>query len=200
MFDIGFWELLIIAVVVLLVLGPERLPEVAKQAAFFVRKARQGMFRLRNEMKSELDGSPFGDLQEAKREMSNFTNDMKQFGRDLADSHEETLTGEEQDDTPKRTSNIRQPDDERYPWEEEAKEEFAAAKNKTTSKKTAAKKTTTKKKASKKQASKATSKKATKKVTKKVTKKASKKVAKKAARKVAKKTASKKKATKKSAS
>jgi len=82
MFDIGFWELLIIAVVVLLVLGPERLPEVAKQAAFFVRKARQGMFRLRNEMKSELDGSPFGDLQEAKREMSNFTNDMKQFGRE----------------------------------------------------------------------------------------------------------------------
>ena len=41
MFDVGFWELLIIAVVALLVLGPERLPEVAKQAAFFVRKARQ---------------------------------------------------------------------------------------------------------------------------------------------------------------
>jgi len=88
MFDIGFWELLVIAVVLLLVLGPERLPEVAKQAAFFVRKARQGMYRLRNEMKDELGGDPLEGLQEARREMADFKNDIKQMGRDLADSAE----------------------------------------------------------------------------------------------------------------
>ena len=89
MFDVGFWELLIIAVVALLVLGPERLPEVAKQAAFFVRKARQGMYRLRNEMKSEMNGTPFADLQKAKDEIADLKNDMKQFGNELADSAEQ---------------------------------------------------------------------------------------------------------------
>ena len=89
MFDVGFWELLIIAVVALLVLGPERLPEVAKQAAFFVRKARQGMYRLRNEMQSEMNGTPFADIQKAKEEIADFKNDMKQFGNELADSVEQ---------------------------------------------------------------------------------------------------------------
>lgn len=91
MFDIGFWELLVIGVVLLLVMGPERLPEVAKQAAFFVRKARQGMFRLRNEMRSELDGTPFTELEKAKRELQDLKNDIKQFGRDLADSAEQQI-------------------------------------------------------------------------------------------------------------
>lgn len=91
MFDIGFWELLIIGVVLLLVMGPERLPEVAKHAAFLVRKARKGMYRLRSEMQNEMDGTPFADLESAKREMSDFKNDIKQFGRDLADSAEEKI-------------------------------------------------------------------------------------------------------------
>jgi len=91
MFDIGFWELLVIGVVLLLVMGPERLPEVARQAAFLVRKARQGMFRLRSEMQNEMDSSGFSDIENAKREMSDLKNDIKQFGRDLADSAEQKI-------------------------------------------------------------------------------------------------------------
>ncbi|MFT7525199.1 MAG: sec-independent protein translocase protein TatB [Arenicella sp.] len=89
MFDIGFWELLVIAIVLLLVMGPERLPEVARQAAFLLRKARQGMFRLRNEMQSEMGDTPFSDLQKARQEMTDLKNDFKQFGRELADSAEQ---------------------------------------------------------------------------------------------------------------
>lgn len=90
MFDIGFWELLVIGVVLLLVMGPERLPEVAKQAAFFIRKIRQGVFRLRSEMQDEMDGTPFAGIEEAKREMNDFKNDIKQFGRDLAGSADQS--------------------------------------------------------------------------------------------------------------
>ncbi|RBP48679.1 Sec-independent protein translocase protein TatB [Arenicella xantha] len=86
MLDIGFFELLVVGFVLIVVMGPERLPEVAKKAAFFIRKARQGMYRLRNEMQSEIEGTPFGDLEKAKQEMADFKNDIKQFGRDLADS------------------------------------------------------------------------------------------------------------------
>ena len=96
MFDIGFWELLVIAVVLLLVMGPERLPEVAKQAAFLVRKARQGMYRLRSEMQSELEGTPFSELEKAKQEIRDLKRDIKQFGHDLADSAEQKI-GENKD-------------------------------------------------------------------------------------------------------
>lgn len=96
MFDIGFWELLVIAVVLLLVMGPERLPEAAKQAAFWVRKAREGMYRLRNEMQREIDGSPFGDFEKAQQEIRDLKNDLRQFGRDLADSADQTASDESQ--------------------------------------------------------------------------------------------------------
>ena len=88
MFDIGFWELLVIGIVLLLVMGPDRLPEVAKQIAFVIRKARESVYRLRSEMQSEIDGTPFADIEAAKREINDFKNDIKQFGKDLADSAE----------------------------------------------------------------------------------------------------------------
>ena len=88
MLDIGFFELVVVAVVLIVVLWPERLPEVAQKAAFFIRKARQGMFRLRSEMQNEIQGTPFADLEKAKQEMAEHKNDFRQFGRDLADSAE----------------------------------------------------------------------------------------------------------------
>ncbi len=93
MFDIGFLELLVLGVVLLLVMGPERLPDVAKQIAFFIRKARQGVYRLRTEMQDEIQGTPFADLEAAKREIADLKNDIKQFGRDLADSADEVKSG-----------------------------------------------------------------------------------------------------------
>lgn len=41
MFDIGFWELTVIAVVALLVIGPERLPRVARTAGLWLGRARR---------------------------------------------------------------------------------------------------------------------------------------------------------------
>lgn len=41
MFDIGFWELLVIGVVALLVVGPERLPGLARTTGMWVGRARR---------------------------------------------------------------------------------------------------------------------------------------------------------------
>ena len=51
MFDVGFWELLLIGVVALLVVGPERLPGLARTAGIWVGKAR----RLVNSVKADID-------------------------------------------------------------------------------------------------------------------------------------------------
>ncbi|TXK98058.1 twin-arginine translocase subunit TatB, partial [Methylococcaceae bacterium CS5] len=40
MFDIGFWELCLIGLVSLLVIGPEKLPKVARIAGFWLGKTR----------------------------------------------------------------------------------------------------------------------------------------------------------------
>lgn len=54
MFDLSVLELGVIAVVALLVLGPERLPKAARTVGFYVRKARQSWFSVRAEFEREL--------------------------------------------------------------------------------------------------------------------------------------------------
>ncbi len=54
MFDIGFSELLIIAVVALLVLGPERLPKAARFAGLWVRRARAQWYSVKSEFEREM--------------------------------------------------------------------------------------------------------------------------------------------------
>jgi len=54
MFDIGFWELLIISVLALLVIGPERLPDVARKAGRMVGKVRRFVNSVRSDIEREL--------------------------------------------------------------------------------------------------------------------------------------------------
>ena len=54
MFDIGFSELLLIAVVALIVLGPERLPKAARFAGLWVRRARAQWYSVKSELEREL--------------------------------------------------------------------------------------------------------------------------------------------------
>lgn len=54
MFDIGFSEIALIAVVALLVLGPERLPRVARTAGALLRRARNSWQEVRGEIEREL--------------------------------------------------------------------------------------------------------------------------------------------------
>jgi sec-independent protein translocase protein TatB len=74
MFDIGFSEILIIAVVALLVLGPERLPKAARLAGLWVRKARAQWYSVKAELErelldEELKRSLKGSLDEVQQQM-----------------------------------------------------------------------------------------------------------------------------------
>jgi sec-independent protein translocase protein TatB len=54
MFDIGFSELFLIAIVALVVLGPERLPKAARFAGLWVRRARAQWYSVKSELEREL--------------------------------------------------------------------------------------------------------------------------------------------------
>ena len=79
MFDVGFAELFLLALIGLLVLGPERLPGVARTLGGFVRKARTSWVSLRNTIESELAEA---DLSKPIKEASK---EFKQIGKDLTD-------------------------------------------------------------------------------------------------------------------
>ena len=51
MFDVGFWELMLIGIVALVVIGPERLPGVAKTAGKWLGKGK----RMLSDVKAEID-------------------------------------------------------------------------------------------------------------------------------------------------
>jgi len=57
MFDIGFWELAIIGVVALLVIGPERLPAVARTLGYWLGKAKQFVGSVQTDINKEISKS-----------------------------------------------------------------------------------------------------------------------------------------------
>jgi len=54
MFDIGFWELVLVSVIALVVLGPERLPGAARQVGQWVRRIRGLAYVAQQELEREL--------------------------------------------------------------------------------------------------------------------------------------------------
>lgn len=54
MFDIGFFELILIAIVALLVIGPERLPHVARSAGLWIGKMRGFVSSVKADIDQEL--------------------------------------------------------------------------------------------------------------------------------------------------
>ena len=62
MFGIGFAELVMIAFVAVLVFGPDRLPELARQAGRALRQLRRFATNARDELRAEL-GPEYADLE-----------------------------------------------------------------------------------------------------------------------------------------
>lgn len=62
MFGVGLPEMAVIAFVAVLVFGPDKLPDLARQAGQLVRKARQLANAARDELRSEL-GPDYADLE-----------------------------------------------------------------------------------------------------------------------------------------
>jgi sec-independent protein translocase protein TatB len=55
MFDVGFTEVLLLAIISLLVLGPERLPRVARTLGGLTRKARSSWLNLKRSIEAEIN-------------------------------------------------------------------------------------------------------------------------------------------------
>lgn len=77
MFDIGFWELALLAVIGLIVLGPERLPNVARTLGLWAGRARMYVRNLTSELEREVNTA---DL---RRDLASMRDEVEQGGRRL---------------------------------------------------------------------------------------------------------------------
>jgi sec-independent protein translocase protein TatB len=71
MFDVGFAEILLLSLVGLLVLGPERLPKVARTLGGMARKARSSWLNLKRSIEAEMRA------EELREPLKRFEQDVK---------------------------------------------------------------------------------------------------------------------------
>lgn len=86
MFEIGFWELIVVGVVAMIVVGPEQLPGLARKAGFWLGKARRMIAEVKADVDRELH------LEEIKQtlrqqadlgEMKGLADEVKSFRRQV---------------------------------------------------------------------------------------------------------------------
>jgi sec-independent protein translocase protein TatB len=76
MFEIGFWEMVLVGIVGLLVFGPEKLPRVARETALWVRKARSMVSSVKQDIDHELQVQDLREsLSKQRKALSNVTLD-----------------------------------------------------------------------------------------------------------------------------
>jgi sec-independent protein translocase protein TatB len=69
MFDIGFWELALIGILALVVLGPKRLPEAARAAGYWVGRIRRFIMNAKQDLDREMQGGGLDELRRLKEEL-----------------------------------------------------------------------------------------------------------------------------------
>ncbi|MGR9045933.1 MAG: Sec-independent protein translocase protein TatB [Gammaproteobacteria bacterium] len=99
MFDVGFWELCMVGLVSLLVIGPERLPKAARIAGFWLGKTRNMVAAVKAEIKEELRAEELRQVLKEQAALEDFhkaVDDAKQVAQDLKSSIEASPEQHEQ--------------------------------------------------------------------------------------------------------
>lgn len=84
MFDIGFAELVIIGIVALLVIGPERLPGAVRTASLWINRIRRGFNEIKAEVQQELHNDSV--MQDLRKTGEQLKTDSQAIAKNVKDS------------------------------------------------------------------------------------------------------------------
>lgn len=87
MFDIGFWELLIIGVVALLVIGPDKLPGLARTAGHWVGRGRRLVASVKADIDREIAADELKNVLAKQAESNPLHEIVEETKRTIADTH-----------------------------------------------------------------------------------------------------------------
>jgi sec-independent protein translocase protein TatB len=114
MFDIGFLELLILGVVALLVLGPERLPKAARTAGLWIGKIKRTVSGMQREINSQLEAEEL--RQKLKEQQSKLDESLNKAKRDVESiAQPYTSSTPRKDDGDRSDTSRQKPDGEPTP-------------------------------------------------------------------------------------
>lgn len=92
MFDIGFAELLIIGVVALVVIGPERLPGAIRTGSAWLNRFRRGFNEIKQEVQQELhNDAVMQELKQIRDSGADLQRQTQQIRDDLTQDFNDTL-------------------------------------------------------------------------------------------------------------
>ena len=80
MFDFGFWEIAIIGIITLIVVGPEKMPSLARKAGLYFGKFNQFLNKIKSDINEELKVDEIKEqlsMDEEKVILSEVTEDIK---------------------------------------------------------------------------------------------------------------------------
>ncbi len=105
MFDIGFSELLLLSVIVLLVIGPKRLPETLRTLGLWIGRMRRSFTRVKTEIEREIG------MDDVRRQLHNeaIMEQMKDIERDVGGAIADARIGAAKGDPQSDTENFPQP-------------------------------------------------------------------------------------------
>lgn len=83
MFDVGFWELSLIGIVALLVIGPERLPAVARTVGKWAGRANRFIANVKDDINKELKDE---DLKRILEEQQKLADEYKNAAKSMESS------------------------------------------------------------------------------------------------------------------
>jgi sec-independent protein translocase protein TatB len=98
MFDIGFAELILIGVVGLLVIGPERLPATIRTLSFWLNRIRRGFNEIKQEVQQELHNDAV--MQELRKTGAQIKQEADGLGREIQSTAESATGAREQQRPP----------------------------------------------------------------------------------------------------
>lgn len=90
MFDVGFWELALIALVALVVIGPERLPGVVRTVGLWVGRGRRLLSNLKTEIDREIRADEMKEALQKQMQANPLGEAMEDTKGALRDIQQET--------------------------------------------------------------------------------------------------------------
>ena len=96
MFDFGLWEIAILGIITLIVVGPEKMPALARKAGLYAGKLKKFVTKIKTDINDELKADElkkqlsFNDddfsISQTLKEAKSSIDEIKQEGRKLAES------------------------------------------------------------------------------------------------------------------
>lgn len=108
MFDIGFWEVFVIGIIALFVVGPERLPDLARKAGLWYSKITRFISSVKSDIDREMGAGNLQELKDVQDQFRQAQQEFKSAGNSIMESAPNKVLDEALINSP--DSSTRKPD------------------------------------------------------------------------------------------